>query len=125
MYDINSREKLEIRIAEIFSYISKYEIEIPKESCLVLEFRDSGRCGYYFVNHGEQRLFWLDKFNGMDFLYEVRVEYTPSLVGESFYSVARMNYFIDIEESDRSRNEILVLVGPTIQFMPHDSVLLT
>jgi hypothetical protein len=37
-----------------------------------------------------------------------------------------MNYFIDIEESDRSRNKIFVLVGPTFQFfMPHDSVLLT
>ena len=33
-----------------------------------------------------------------------------------------MNYFIDIEELDRSRNESLVLVGPTLQFMPHGSV---
>lgn len=102
MYDIDSREKLETIITEIFSYISKYEIEIPKASCLVLEFRNSGRCGYYFVNHAEQRLFWLDEFNGMDFLFEVKVEYTPSLVGEFFCSVARMNYFIDIEESNKA-----------------------
>ena len=31
----------------------------------------------------------------------------------------------DIEDSDRSRNESLVLVGPKLQFMLHDSVLLT
>jgi hypothetical protein len=85
MYDVVSREKLEIIITEVFSYISKYKVEIPEESCLVLEFRNSGRCGYYFVNHDEQRLFWLDEFNGMDFLFEVKVEYTLSLVGESFY----------------------------------------
>ena len=112
IYDITSREKLETIITEIFSYISKYKIEIPEESCLVLEFRISGRCGYYFVNHLEQRLFWLDEFNGMDFLHEVKVKYSSSLIGESFITVSRMNYFIDIEESDRSRIEILVLVGP-------------
>ena len=84
MYNVDSREKLETIITEIFSYISKYRIEIPRESCLVLELRNSGRCGYYFANHAEQRLFWLDEFNGMDFLYSVKVEYAPSLVGELF-----------------------------------------
>ena len=84
IYDVDSREKLETKITEIFSYISKYKIDIPEESCLVLEFRNSGRCGYYFVNHVEQRLFWLDEYDGMEFLFEVKVEYTPSLVGESF-----------------------------------------
>ena len=84
MYDVDSRKKLETIITEIFLYISKYKIVIPEDSCLVLEFRNTGECGYYFVNHAEQRLFWLDKFDGMDFLSEVKVEYTPSLVGESF-----------------------------------------
>ena len=84
MYDIDTREKLETIIKEMFSYISKYKIDIPEESCLVLEFRNSGKFGYYFVNHAEQRLFWLDEYNGMDFLFEDKVEYTPSLVGESF-----------------------------------------
>ena len=100
VYDIDSREKLETIITEIFSYISKYKIDIPEESCLVLEFRNSGRCGYYFVNHEEHRLFWLDVYNGpgtMDSLFnlKVKVEYTPSLIGKSFD--ARKNYFIDIE----------------------------
>lgn len=84
MYDVVHREKLETIITEIFSYISKYNIGIPEESCLVLEFRNAGECGYYFVNHAEKRLFWLDEFDGMDFLFEVKVEYTPSLIGESF-----------------------------------------
>ena len=39
------------------------------------------------MNHAEQRLFWLDEFNGMDFLFEVKVGYTTSsLVGEFLYS---------------------------------------
>ena len=80
MYDVDSREKLETIITEIFSYIKNYKIEIPEESCLVLEFRPENRCGYYFVNHAEQRLFWLDEYNGMDF----KVEYTPLLIGESY-----------------------------------------
>ena len=84
MYEVDSSEKLETIITEIFLYIRKYDIEIPEESCVVLEFRNSGNCGYYFVNHAEQRLFWLDEFNGIDFLYEVKVEYTPSLIGDSF-----------------------------------------
>ena len=125
MYNIVSRERLETIITGILLYISKYKIDISKESCLVLEFRNSGRCGYYFVNHEEQRLFWLDEYNGMGSLFKVKVEYTPSLVGKSFYSVSRMNYFTDIEVSDRSRNEGFVLVGPALQFMLHDSVLLT
>ena len=117
MYDIVSREKLENKINEIFSYISKYKIEIPEESCLVLEFRQTmgGRYGYYFVNHVEQRLFWLDEFNGMDFLFEIKVKYSPTHIGESFITVLCMNYFINIEESNRSRNEIQLLVGPTLQ----------
>lgn len=84
IYDADSIERLESIIKGIFSYISTYKIEIPEESCLVLEFRNSGRCGYYFVDHAEQRLFWLDEYEGRDFLFEVRVKYTPSLVGELF-----------------------------------------
>ena len=93
MYDVDSREKLETKITEIFSYITKYKIDIPEESCLVLEFRKSGKCGYYFVNHAEQRLFWLDEYDGMEFLFEVKVEYTPSLVGEYFLFCSKNELF--------------------------------
>ena len=114
IYDVDFGEKLEVKITEIFSYIRKYKIEIPEESCLVLEFRNTKRWGYYFVNHAEQRLFWLDEYNGMDFLFEVKVEYTVSLVGE-FLFCRNNEYFIYIEGWDRPRNESLVLVSPTLR----------
>ncbi|KAF8814774.1 hypothetical protein BYT27DRAFT_7081775, partial [Phlegmacium glaucopus] len=82
MYDADSKTKLETCIDQIFSYIERYKVDIPGETCLVLELRNSGRCGYYFVNHAELCLFWLDEFNGMDLLSEVKVDYTPSLIGE-------------------------------------------
>ena len=52
----------------------------------MLEFRNTGKCGYYFVNHAEQRLFWLDEYDWYGILVRGRgkVEYTPSLVGEFF-----------------------------------------
>jgi len=83
VYDTASNDRLEQYIRQIFSYITKYEIDIPKETCLVLEFRNSGDCGYYFVNHAKQCLFWLDEFDGMGFLGEVKVKYTPSHIGGS------------------------------------------
>ena len=61
----------------------------------MLEFRNSGNCGYYFVNHAKQCLFWLDEFNGIDFLGEVRVKYTLSLVGGSFIFIVVMNCFVN------------------------------
>ena len=61
----------------------------------MLEFRNSGNCGYYFVNHAKQCLFWLDEFDGIDFLGEVKVKYSLSLVGGSFFSNATMNCFVD------------------------------
>ena len=109
MYDIVSREKLETIITEIFSYIKKYKIEIPEDSCLVLEFRNSGRCGYYFVNHVEQRLFWLDEFNGMDFLYEVKVKYTSSLVGEFLFITVAMSEFYLLILKSRVGHEMKAL----------------
>jgi len=121
MYDVDSREKLETKITEIFSYINKYKIDIPEESCLVLEFRNSGRCGYYFVNHAEQRLFWLDEYEGIEFLFEVKVEYTPSLVGEFFFfCFPRMNYFLLMLKS-RIGHEMKALYWsvPTLQFTLH------
>ena len=109
MYDIVSREKLETIITEIFSYIKKYKIEIPEDSCLVLEFRNSGRCGYYFVNHVERRLFWLDEFNGMDFLYEVKVKYTSSLVGEFLFITVAMSEFYLLTLKSRVGHEMKAL----------------
>ncbi|KAF8814536.1 hypothetical protein BYT27DRAFT_7326490 [Phlegmacium glaucopus] len=85
MYNADSKTELESYIEKIFSYIEKYNIEIPEETCLVLELRNSGKYGHYFVNHAKQCLFWLDEINGRtrSFLGKVRVKHTPSLLGES------------------------------------------
>lgn len=84
MFDTDSNNKLEDYIRQIFSYVEKYKIEIPQETCLVLEFRNPEDCGYYFVNHAKQCLFWLDEYNAMEFLSEVQVDYSPSHIGEIF-----------------------------------------
>lgn len=81
IYDTALRERLEKYIHQILAYIKKYAIELPTNVSLVLEFRLSGRCGYYFVNHDGHCLFWLDEFDAMVFLGLVFVKYTPSLIG--------------------------------------------
>lgn len=60
---------------------------MPAEACLVLEFRQSGRCGYYFVDHSARCLFWLEEFDAMALLDQVRVEFTPPLVGQEMKSL--------------------------------------
>jgi hypothetical protein len=48
---------------------------------LVLEIRRSGRVGYYFVDHPNQTLFWLEPFDFTYMLMEVQVEWSDWLVG--------------------------------------------
>ncbi|KAJ2925396.1 hypothetical protein H1R20_g11697, partial [Candolleomyces eurysporus] len=48
---------------------------------LVLEFRLTGRVGYYFVDHPSQTLFWLEHFDFTYMLMEMRGEWTDWLVG--------------------------------------------
>ncbi|RXW23284.1 hypothetical protein EST38_g2559 [Candolleomyces aberdarensis] len=48
---------------------------------LVLEFRLTGRVGYYFADHPSQTLFWLEPFDFIHMLSEVRVEWDNWLVG--------------------------------------------
>jgi len=48
---------------------------------LVLEFRLSGRVGYYFASHPTQSLFWLDEFDFSERLASVRIQHTQSSVG--------------------------------------------
>jgi hypothetical protein len=50
---------------------------------LVLELRASGKCGYYFVDHDHQCLFWLDPFDFSHLVDQVRIQHTSGLVGES------------------------------------------
>lgn len=60
---------------------------MPADACLVLEFRQSGRCGYYFVDHSTRCLFWLEDFDAMVFLDQVRVDFTAPLVGHEMKSL--------------------------------------
>ncbi|KJA18441.1 hypothetical protein HYPSUDRAFT_45303 [Hypholoma sublateritium FD-334 SS-4] len=88
LYDADSRTRLENIIENVFQYIDKYRITLPSHDvCLVLEFRQSGRCGYYFVDHRTRCLFWLEKYDAMEFLAQVRVQYTPSLIGNEMKSL--------------------------------------
>ncbi|KAJ2925409.1 hypothetical protein H1R20_g11698, partial [Candolleomyces eurysporus] len=48
---------------------------------LVLEFRLTGRVGYYFVDHPNQTLFWLEPFDFTYMLMEVRAQWSDWLVG--------------------------------------------
>ena len=83
LYDADSRVRLENIIENVLQYIEKYDITFSSQDiCLVLEFRQSGRYGYYFVDHRTRCLFWLEKYDAMEFLAQVRVKYTPSLIGE-------------------------------------------
>ncbi|KAF8155634.1 hypothetical protein B0H34DRAFT_659915 [Crassisporium funariophilum] len=87
LYDVSAYQRLETYIEHILSYIKKYDLTLPTETNLALEFRGSGKCGYYFVDHATQSLFWLDEFEGMDFLYEVKVAYSTSLIGHEIRSL--------------------------------------
>ncbi|KAF8960337.1 hypothetical protein BDZ97DRAFT_1665959, partial [Flammula alnicola] len=88
VYESADRNRLEGYIKSIFQYIKKYGVELPSDDvCLVLEFRQSGRCGYYFVDHTTRCLFWLEEFDAMTFLDHVRVQFTPSLVGHEMKSL--------------------------------------
>ncbi|KAJ3516749.1 hypothetical protein NLJ89_g920 [Agrocybe chaxingu] len=98
VYEDEPRARLEVYIRDIVSYVSEHQVQLPKDNiCLVLEFRQSGRCGYYFVNHTRQCLFWLDEFNAMDFLWAVRVNYEPSLIAHEMKSLYWLHneYFPD------------------------------
>lgn len=102
IHDSSSRERLENYICEIHSYIRKYEVALPSDISLVLEFRLSGRCGYYFVDHETQCLFWLDEFDAIVFLGLVRVKYTPPLVGECYRSLLVIDYWTPQNTFSRS-----------------------
>ncbi|KAJ3516750.1 hypothetical protein NLJ89_g921 [Agrocybe chaxingu] len=81
VYETSAREELEDYINKILTYINQHEVQLPQgDICLVLEFRKSENCGYYFVNHARRCLFWLAEFDAIDFLAAVKVHYEPSHV---------------------------------------------
>lgn len=48
---------------------------------LVLELRLTGNCGYYFVDHAGQRLFWLEDYDFSWAAGEVHVGHSDSIIG--------------------------------------------
>lgn len=88
LYDKEQFERLEGYIEKIFGFLKQYQIDLPERKMdLVLEFRQSGRCGYYFADHERRSLFWLDDFDALDALSEVRVLFSPSHVGKRLCSL--------------------------------------
>ncbi|KAH6917955.1 hypothetical protein BKA70DRAFT_5106 [Coprinopsis sp. MPI-PUGE-AT-0042] len=90
--------KIEDYISKITSFISENDVLARLEASttfapgpskqqqqpgllLVLELRKSGRCGYYFVDHDHQCLFWLDPFDFSGLVDQVRMQHTSGLVG--------------------------------------------
>ncbi|TFK34462.1 hypothetical protein BDQ12DRAFT_738201 [Crucibulum laeve] len=82
----DDREDIEHYIAQIHDYLTKYDVHLPSDVQLVLELRGSGRCGYYFVDHSHKSVFWLDKFDPVDLLQEVKVDFTTSHIGSEMES---------------------------------------
>ena len=82
IYSSDIYRRIEDYISAIFSYISRNAIDLPTESFLVLELRQTGRCGYYFVDHANKCLFWLDPFDFSHLLLPLQIDFTPSHVGE-------------------------------------------
>ena len=82
IYDNAVLSTLDEYIKQIIEYITTYDIKLPSDTCLVLELRLSGRCGYYFVDHAQKCIYWLDEFDARGYLDEVRVKYKPSHIGK-------------------------------------------
>ena len=112
VYDTEILLKLDEYIEKIIKYITTHNVKLPSDTCLVLELRLSGRCGYYFVDHTQKCVYWLDEFDARAYLDEVRVEYTPSHIGKhpSFIHAAFRLTCI------RTHDAILVLVGCSFSF---------
>ncbi|TFK26151.1 hypothetical protein FA15DRAFT_667829 [Coprinopsis marcescibilis] len=79
--DADQYQKIDHYFGAITEYIRKYNIQLPPNPFLVLELRNSGNCGYYFVNHQKRCLFWLDSFDYSDMVQHVRIKHTTSHVG--------------------------------------------
>ncbi|RXW24344.1 hypothetical protein EST38_g1543 [Candolleomyces aberdarensis] len=80
IHDDHTLDKIERYIESISTYVRGNGITLPLDTFLVLELRQSGRCGYYFVNHQERCLFWLDPFDFSALLIPLEIPHTTSHV---------------------------------------------
>ena len=81
---------------------------LPENRTLVLEIRQTGRCGYYFVDHSNQCLFWLEPYNAFDMIDNFKIEMTPPLFGASSYLPGIIISCLAL--ASRMEDEIAVLV---------------
>ncbi|TFK32491.1 hypothetical protein BDQ12DRAFT_616975 [Crucibulum laeve] len=76
LHDQDALIRIDLYISSIFAYMQKYTIQRVSSAVLVLELRHSGNCGYYFVDHSDQCIFWLDTFDASDMVTDARVTIT-------------------------------------------------
>ncbi|KAF9467880.1 hypothetical protein BDZ94DRAFT_1247980 [Collybia nuda] len=85
LYDISVYTALEEFARNIEFRIQSFPVQLPERFDIVLDLRleHPGRynCGYYFANHDNSTLFWLDDHDVSGILSEVNVQYTSSHVG--------------------------------------------
>ncbi|KAF9010175.1 hypothetical protein BDQ17DRAFT_1004707 [Cyathus striatus] len=88
IYDKTALDDLEVIISKIRNHPSIQRIWPADDTSieLVLELRQTERYGYYFVDHTHRCLFWPEDFDFIDFISEVKVNYTTSHVGKETIS---------------------------------------
>lgn len=75
-------QKVEGFMALVFQYMAGHDISLTPDVHLALDLKHDQTCGYYFVDHGNRTLFWLDEYNIFECLAEVKVEYTSSHISK-------------------------------------------
>ncbi|PPQ96998.1 LOW QUALITY PROTEIN: hypothetical protein CVT26_006407 [Gymnopilus dilepis] len=111
IYDAKLRQLLESRVQDVLNYIRRYNIRMPSDIGLVLEYdRGSGKYGYYFVDNSPECLFWLDDYDATSLLGCVKVEYTRSHIRPSHFCIAGLKRLLTTSFT-RSRNEIDLLLA--------------
>jgi hypothetical protein len=98
---------LEGYIDQIQNYLTHYDVPWEEQTVLVLETRNDRMIGYYFVDHVNQSIFWLDPFRFVE-LDELRVEFSSSHVGEFPTVVAVLSL---LHQDYRSSNAVSILVS--------------
>ncbi|KAF9467883.1 hypothetical protein BDZ94DRAFT_1247985 [Collybia nuda] len=84
LYDDKEYQRAEHFISEIMNLMPGHGIVWPhdyEDSVLVLEPRNSGNVGYYFADHSQRVVFWLEECDIVWDMKEVKVELKSSHIG--------------------------------------------
>ena len=110
MHEELTRNTINDFVYKIEQYIAENGLApplIPEKRTLVLEIRQTGRCGYYFVDHSRQCLFWLEPYNAFDMIDNFKIEMTLPLFGVSCYLPGIISC---LALASRMEDEIAILV---------------